>query len=407
MSTIAVVPSPTPSVPPPGPVAVAKAAPAAAKAQVLMDVVVSRESLIAELAAALSMISTKTTIPILGNLLLEANGDRLTITGTNLEHSLRTSAPARTKTPGAATVPARKFFDYLRLLPNGDINIKLGENGWVGISAGRSRTKMVGMDRANYPEIQTPNGQPLTKIAVSTMKTLISRTAFAVSNEESRYTLRGALFLVEPTGFTMVATDGHRLALAKRAETVEGVTAPIRVIVPQHALIALQSLLSNTHAETISFAEDASSLFFQIGQRAYASRKLSGSFPNYAAVIPTQNTKKAILRTLDVEHSVRRVEQFADERSGKVLLSLGKNMLRVSSKSDLSGQSEDVIETPYAHDPVDIGLNSTYLLEFLKAVGGTGEFVISLKDGQSACLFEPEAQAQGDSYLYLIMPMRV
>src|SRR5579859_3928279 len=177
-----------------------------------MEITVSRQDLVRELTATQSVVERKTTIPILSNFLLEAEGDRLNITATDLDQAIRTSAAVKVKKPGACTIPARKLYDYIKLLPEGDISIKLMDNHWVQIRAGRSNTKMVGMARANFPQVPEFPASGAYKIAVPSLKNMVSKTFFAISNEESRYTLNGALLVLKAESMAMVATDGHRLA---------------------------------------------------------------------------------------------------------------------------------------------------------------------------------------------------
>src|SRR6202521_265328 len=155
-----------------------------------LEITVSRAELLRELTAAQSVVERKTTIPILSNFLFEAADDKLTITATDLDQSVRTSCAAKVKKPGACTIPARKLFDYIKLLPDGDISIKLMDNHWVQIRAGRSNTKMVGMARANFPQVPEFPASGAVKISVASLKNMVSKTIFAISNEESRYTLK-------------------------------------------------------------------------------------------------------------------------------------------------------------------------------------------------------------------------
>src|SRR5271163_5020084 len=158
-----------------------------------LEITVSRAELLRELTAAQSVVERKTTIPILSNFLFEASDDKLTITATDLDQSLRTSCAAKVKKAGACTIPARKLYDYIKLLPDGDISIKLMDNHWVQIRSGRSNTKMVGMARANFPQVAEFPATGGQKLSVASLKNMISKTIFAISNEESRYTLNGAL----------------------------------------------------------------------------------------------------------------------------------------------------------------------------------------------------------------------
>jgi DNA polymerase-3 subunit beta len=373
-----------------------------------MEISISRQALLRELTATQSVVERKTTIPILSNFLIEAADDKLTITGTDLDQSMKTSCPAKVKKPGACTIPARKLYDYIKLLGDGDISIKLLENHWVQIRAGRSNTKMVGMARANFPQVPEFPESSLTKIPTSSLKNLIAKTIFAISNEESRYTLNGALLVLKAESLTMVATDGHRLAhIEKSGENLSNISGEKKTLIPRKALAELQSLLSNSEEEYLEFADDDQTLFFRIGHRTLTSRKLTGQFPNYEAVMPRDNNKFVVVRSEDLNASIQRVAQFADERSGAIKIRLEQNELKISSSSTDSGESEDVIETPYNFDPIMVGFNSAYLLDFLKATGNSGEVRLEFKDAQSAGQMRPEDGADEYRYRYIIMPMRI
>ncbi|HLH33418.1 MAG TPA: DNA polymerase III subunit beta [Alloacidobacterium sp.] len=373
-----------------------------------MEISISRQALLRELTATQSVVERKTTIPILSNFLIEAADDKLTITGTDLDQSMKTSCPAKVKKPGACTIPARKLYDYIKLLGDGDISIKLLENHWVQIRAGRSNTKMVGMARANFPQVPEFPESSLTKIPTTSLKNLIAKTIFAISNEESRYTLNGALLVLKAESLTMVATDGHRLAhIEKSGENLSNISGEKKTLIPRKALAELQSLLANTEEEYLEFADDDQTLFFRIGHRTLTSRKLTGQFPNYEAVMPRDNNKFVVVRSEDLNASIQRVAQFADERSGAIKIRLEQNELKISSSSTDSGESEDVIETPYNFDPIVVGFNSAYLLDFLKATGNSGEVRLEFKDAQSAGQMRPEDGADEYRYRYIIMPMRI
>ncbi|ACO31309.1 DNA polymerase III, beta subunit [Acidobacterium capsulatum ATCC 51196] len=373
-----------------------------------MEISVSRQDLLRELTASQSVVERKTTIPILSNFLIEADEDRLAITATDLDQSMRTSCAAKVKKPGSCTIPARKLYDYVKLLPEGDVSIKLMDNHWVQIRSGRSNTKMVGMARANFPQVPEFPSTGAIAIPVASLRNLIAKTIFAISNEESRYTLNGALLILKAESIAMVATDGHRLAhIEKSGENFPSMGAEKKTLIPRKALSELQSLLGNTDAESVEFADDDSTLFFRIGHRVLTSRKLTGQFPNYEAVLPRDNNKFAIVRSEDLSRSIQLTSQFADERSGAIKIRLEQNELKISASSTDSGESEDVIETPYSFDPLVVGFNSAYLLDFLKAIGNTGEVRLEFKDAQSAGQMRPEDGQEDYKYRYIIMPMRI
>jgi DNA polymerase III subunit beta len=379
-----------------------------------MEISVSRQDLLRELSATQSVVERKTTIPILSNFLLEAAPgegdatDRLTITATDLDQSIRTSCAARVKKPGACTIPARKLFDYVKLLPDGDISIKLMENHWVQIRSGRSNTKMVGMARANFPQVPEFPETGLTQLSAASIKGMISKTIFAISNEESRYTLNGALLILKAESLSMVATDGHRLAhIEKTGESLKNISGEKKTLIPRKALAELQSLLADSDGEALDFYDDEHTLFFRLGHRVLTTRKLTGQFPNYEAVLPRDNNKFVVVRSEELMGSIQRVAQFADERSGAIKIRLEQNEMKISSSSTESGESEDTIESPYSFDPIVVGFNSTYLIDFLRAVGSSGEVRLEFKDAQSAGQMRPEDAADDFQYRYVIMPMRI
>jgi DNA polymerase-3 subunit beta len=386
-----------------------EAAPAIAATSTTMEITVSKFELLRELTATQGVVERKTTIPILSNYLFEAAGDKLSLTATDLDLSLRTSCNAKVKKEGACTIPARKLYDYVRLLPDADITIRLLDNHWVSIRCGRSNTKMVGMAKSNFPGLPVFPSAGAIKIPAPVLRSMISKTGFAIASEESRYTLNGALMVLKPESITMVATDGHRLAHVERSgEKFEGVSGEMKTLIPKKAMDELKSLLdshSENEVETIDFAKDESTLFFRVGQRLLTSRQLTGQFPNYEAVLPKDITKSIALHGEELGAAIARVAQFADERSRAVRLRLEKGELKISASSTETGESEDSLEVIYEGDPMAIGFNAQYLMDFIKATGSC-DVKLELKDAQSAGQLRP-AEAEDYKYRYIVMPMRI
>src|SRR6201998_2211354 len=370
-----------------------------------MEITVSKFELLRELTATQGVVERKTTIPILSNYLFEASADKLSLTATDLDLSLRTSCTAKVKKEGSCTIPARKLYDYVKLLPDAEITIKLLENHWVSIRCGRSNTKMVGMAKSNFPSLPVFPTAGVVKIPAQVLRAMIAKTGFAIASEESRYTLNGALMVLKPESITMVATDGHRLAHIERSgEKFDGVSGEMKTLIPKKAMDELKSLVDSTAVETIEFAKDESTLFFRIGPRLLTSRQLTGQFPNFEAVLPKDNSKLVSLNGDDFNAAITRVAQFSDERSRAVRLRLEKGELKLSASSTETGESEDSIETPYNGDGLTIGFNATYILDFLKAVG-SGDVSLELKDPQSAGQLRPLGE-DGSKNPYTAMPRR-
>jgi DNA polymerase III subunit beta len=378
---------------------------APAVATTTMEITVSKFELLRELTATQGVVERKTTIPILSNYLFEAAGDKLSLTATDLDLSLRTSCNAKVKKEGACTIPARKLYDYVKLLPDADITIRLLENHWVSIRCGRSNTKMVGMAKSNFPSLPVFPSAGVIKIPAAVLRSMIAKTGFAIASEESRYTLNGALMVLKPESITMVATDGHRLAHVERAgEKFEGVSGEMKTLIPKKAMDELKSLL-DSDVETIDFAKDESTLFFRVGPRLLTSRQLTGQFPNYEAVLPKDISKSIALHGEELGAAIARVAQFADERSRAVKLRLEKGELKISASSTETGESEDTIEVAYDGEPMAIGFNAQYLMDFIKATG-SGDVKLELKDAQSAGQLRP-AEGEDYKYRYIVMPMRI
>ena len=380
---------------------------AGTEAGATMEITVSKADLLKELTATQGVVERKTTIPILSNFLFEAADDRLQITATDLDLSLRTSCPAKVKKEGSCTIPARKLYDYVKLLGDGEIGIKLLDNHWVQIRSGRSNTKMVGMARANFPALPQFPAESAIQLPAQVLRNLIARTIFSISSEESRYTLNGALLVLKPESVTMVATDGHRLAYIEHVNSKFPVSGEMKVLVPKKAMAELSTLLASPDIQTVEFARDESTLFFRCGGRLLTSRQLTGQFPNYEAVLPRDNNKSVTVQCDDLSRAVQRVAQFADERSSAIRMKVEKNELKVSSSNTETGESEDSIETSYTGDAVMIGFNSQYLLDFLK-VAGTSDVYFEFKDSQSAGQLRPADAADSEyKYRYIVMPMRI
>jgi DNA polymerase-3 subunit beta len=382
---------------------------APAVATTTMEITVSKAEFLRELTATQGVVERKTTIPILSNYLFEAAGDKLSLTATDLDLSLRTSCNAKVKKEGACTIPARKLYDYVRLLPDSDITVRLLENHWVSIRCGRSNTKMVGMAKSNFPGLPVFPSAGVIKIPAAVLRSMIAKTGFAIASEESRYTLNGALMVLKPESITMVATDGHRLAHVERSgEKFEGVSGEMKTLIPKKAMDELKSLLDSHvdgDVEAIDFAKDESTLFFLVGPRLLTSRQLTGQFPNYEAVLPKDISKSIALHGEELGAAIARVAQFADERSRAVRLRLEKGELKISASSTETGESEDSIEVAYDGEPMAIGFNAQYLMDFIKATG-SGEVKLELKDAQSAGQLRP-AEAEDYKYRYIVMPMRI
>lgn len=371
-----------------------------------MEFTVSKADLVRELSLSQGVVEKKTTIPILSNVLLEAKDDRIILTATDLELGIRCACPAKVKKEGSGTIPARKLLDYVRLLPDADLNIKFLENHWASLTCGRSRTRIAGMSRESFPELpQMP--ETIAEIPVKLLASMISRTSFAISLEESRFTLNGALLLLKTDATTMVATDGHRLAFVETASPAGGMGKTFRALVPKKAMAEIVKLADESPADgKLLFAGDENHLFFQFGERLLITRKLTGNFPDYEKVLPKDNIHQAKLNRDEVRSAIERVSQFADERSRAIRVQFTAGEIRIFSSSVETGESEESVPSEYAGPDMEIGFNAQYLLDFLRATSQE-QVAFELKDQKSAGELHPVSDAAQDHYRYVVMPMRI
>jgi len=368
-----------------------------------MEFTVSKADLVRELGLSQGVVEKKTTIPILSNVLLEAADGRVTLTATDLELGIRCSCPARVKTPGAGTVPARKLLDYVRLLPEGDLNVKFLENHWANLTSGRSKTKIAGMSRESFPELPSMP-EVVAEISVKQLSSMISRTVFSISMEESRFTLNGALLLLKDETITMVATDGHRLAYV---QTASDVTQNFRALIPRKAMGEIVRLADEGASDAkVKISGDDNHLFFQFGERLLITRKLTGNFPDYERVLPKDNTNIAKLSKAEIRGAIERVAQFADERSRAIRVQFVEGEVRVFASSVEMGESEESVSSEYTGPELEIGFNAQYLLDFFKAIP-QDHLVFALKDQKSAGELQPVGDGAKDQYRYVVMPMRI
>ena len=371
-----------------------------------MQFVVSKQNLQKELSFVQGVVEKKNTIPVLSNILLESVGENsIRITGTDLDVTIRCDMDAEEiTTPGSMCVQARKLFEIARLLPDAPVSFKKEENDWVTVKCDRARFKMVGVARDAFPEVPTFKSAP-TKIPANVLKTFIDRTIFAITQEESRYTLSGAKFVLDDTGAKMVTTDGHRLAyVEKKGVTKNGTTQAIDTLIPRKTLAELTKLTTGFD-EDISLGMDENHIYFQVGARLLISRMLYGQFPNYEMVMPKNNDKSVEFNSSLLNLAIRRVALMADERSHAIRFHLEPNQLVISSQNAEEGEANETIQTDYNGEETDIGFNAQYLQEFLNVIGDA-KVAFDFKDGNSQAELKPSENGDYD-YKYIVMPMRI
>lgn len=367
-----------------------------------MHLMVSKTTLLKELNFIQGVVEKKNTIPILSSLLLESSNGSLSIKGTDLDVSISTICEAEVSAVGAVCIQAKKLFEIIRALPEAEIEIKCGENDQVSIICERSRFKMLGQPKSNFPEIPAFK-ETLGHIPSNLFRTFISRTIFAATNEESRYALNGARFELSGEGLRMVATDGHRLSyIEKKGDFVSDFK--VEAIIPKKTLTELVKLSSETE-DTVEFGKDENHLFFKLGKRVLVSRVLSGQFPNYEMVLPKENKNSFVIESQRIAAATRRVALMADERSHAIKFEIGADQLNITAQSSDVGEAGETLPIQYAGDPITSGFNAQYVNDFFGVVN-EGEVCFSFKDGNSQVQLQSLADTEYD-FRYVIMPMRI
>ncbi len=407
-----------------------------------MEFTIKQSVLKEELGFIQGVVERKTTIPVLANILIESIGENeIRIVGTDLDVTIRCDAVAEIRQAGAMCIQARKLFDIVRALDSGDVRFTKQDNEWVKMECGRATFRLAGVSRDQFPEIPNFKSTPM-KLPAAVFNYFIQNTAFAITNEVSRFTLSGAKFIVDGGSARMVTTDGHRLAFIEKTLDAADTGEAIDTLIPKKALLELAKV-SREADEDISFGEDQNHLYFEMEGRLLISRKLSGNFPNYEMVMPKDNDKVALFDLEEMRSAVRRVSLMADERNRSIRLKVHDGEIELSSQSSEEGEGREAVQAEYSGDEVELGFNWQYLLEFLNnagsldavsdaAITGSDARPTVVSDETSAAAAAPardsgrpplkirfefkDANAQtqmsiaGDSaydYKYIVMPLRI
>jgi DNA polymerase III subunit beta len=370
-----------------------------------MELVVRKNDLLRELQLFQGIVERKNTIPILANVLLEAKGDQVRFLATDLEVALRSACQASVAKGGSLTLPAKKLYEIVKSLPDTEIRIA-EEKGGVKVAADRFDSRMQTLPREDFPTLPEPAGSGAESLSRSALKEMVAKTQFAITGEDTRYFLNGALLVLRPDSMSLVATDGHRLALVttKREGKAQKDAEESRPILPKKTLGELARLMMEGEGD-IRFERGENHLFFDVGGRMLISRMIDGQFPAYERVIPKGNDKHIEFEHDRLTSAVKRVALLSNERSRAVKFQIEKGAVDVSSSSPEFGEARETLPVEYSGQPMQICFNAQYVLDFLAAVT-TDVVALELKDEVSQAMMAPVG-AEGYEYTYVIMPMRV
>jgi DNA polymerase-3 subunit beta len=370
-----------------------------------MELVVRKNDLLRELQLFQGIVERKNTIPILANVLMEAKDGHVSFLATDLEVGLRSKCPATITKPGAITLPAKKFYEIVKSLPETDIRIA-DDKGGVKVAADRFDSRMQTLPREDFPTLPEASTNATATLARNSVKEMVAKTQFAITGEDTRYFLNGALFVLKPDEMNLVATDGHRLALVTTPRTgnAKKDSEDNKAILPKKTLGELSRLLTEGDGD-ISYERGENHLFFTVGERLLISRMIDGQFPAYERVIPKGNDKHIEFERDRLTNAVKRVALLSNERSRAVKIQIDKGKVDVTSSSPDLGEAKETLPVEYSGGSMQICFNAQYVLDFLAAVT-TDVVSLDLKDEVSQAVMKPVG-AEGYDYTYVIMPMRV
>jgi DNA polymerase III subunit beta len=368
-----------------------------------MKLKITRDNLQQGLAAVAASIPTRTTLPVLSNILIDVSEDSIAMSGTDLDIAVSVTVPAEVDEGGSLTVPAKKLQELARELPEHPVRIST-KGDRLELSCGRATFRLNGMPRDEFPTFPTVDFSQSWKVPGKLLHELIRQTSFAVSTEESRPILNGVLWQLADDEMRMVATNGHRLARIKVAASASG--APrVDLIVPPKALAQVERLFSAD--DEIEVARSENHIGFRKDGTQVFTRLIEGPYPNYEQVIPKDNDKHAIADRNQLVQALRRMAVVASDQTHRVRLGFTSNTVRFSVETPDLGEAHEDLEVEYGGEPLDIGFNASYLLEVLRYMP-TDEVKLTFKAPERAATIEPaNTPPDAPDYLCLVMPLRL
>ncbi|MFA9459248.1 DNA polymerase III subunit beta [Thiohalorhabdus methylotrophus] len=360
----------------------------------------SKEDLLAGLNPAASVVESRQTLPILGHLHLQTGDGEVSLTGTDLEVELQAACVADVEEAGTATVPARKFLDIVRSLPEETQVAVLQDDGGVTVQAGRGRYRLSGLNPEDFPRLELEEYQQEVAIPQGALKALFEGTSFAMARDDVRYYLNGILLEWSGSNLRAVATDGHRLALMDRE--VEATAEETRVILPRKGVQELERLLADTE-EPVSVGFTGNHVRFRLPRVTFTSKLIEGRFPDYRRVIPEANGQQVLGDRRQIQQALRRIAILSNRKTHGIRFSCREGLLELSAENPDQEEGAEEVPLSYQGDSLEIGFNVEYLQQAMSALP-TDEVVIHVWDAQSSCLIMPPDDT---SIKYVIMPMRL
>lgn len=366
-----------------------------------MRLVIKKEEISDILQSVVNIIPPRTTLPILQNFLIEAHKNELRFSATDLDIFFSSSIQTEVKEEGSITVPARKFVDIIRELPEIPIYMRVDEDV-IAIECEKSFFRLTGISREEYPEVPELSEASVIKIDGATLLRLINKTSFAISTDETRPALCGLLWQISGEEMTVVTTDGHRLSFLRKLNMPR--REKKEVIIPPKVLNLLTRLISPEIEIEVRFEEGRIGFYFN--NTVVISRLIDAAYPDYNTVIPKDNDKIVKVNKDKFTSAIRRVSLFSDIHTHLIKLSLKENLIKLFSSSTESGEASDEVICSYKGEEMEIGYNANYLLGVLKCIE-SDDVVCQLKSSDKAGIMISTSQREDEELLYLLMPIRL
>jgi DNA polymerase-3 subunit beta len=359
---------------------------------------VTKEKLLEALQQVQNVVSTRTTLPILSNVLLQANENELYLTTTDLDVGVRGTCEAHVDKTGATTLPARRVFNIIRELPSSEIQVDVDGKNAASIRSGQSFFKILGLAEDEFPPLPKFENAKVVTMRQKDLRDGLRKTSYAISTDETRYVLNGVLFSFKDNKLTLVATDGRRLAMAE-IELEFPRSHESDLIIPTKAVTELQRLLTDEGDVKVSMANGQ--IAFDLNKTLLVSKLIEGNYPNYKQVIPSEAKERVKLEREMFLNSLRRVSLLASDKSHSVKLHFSKNNLDISANTPEVGEAKESLAVAYKGREFSIAFNPEFLMAPLRALT-EDEVFLDLIDEMSPGVVKIQTP-----FLYVIMPMRI
>jgi DNA polymerase-3 subunit beta len=368
-----------------------------------MNFTIQREALLKPLQTICGVVERRQTLPILSHVLIQCDGQQLTMTATDLEVEMVATANVDSAENGETTLPARKFMDICRTLPEGaKISVSVdGER--ATLRAGKSRFTLSTLPAGDFPNIEAVADSLTFSIPQQDFKSLIDHTAFAMAQQDVRYYLNGLMLELADGSLRSVATDGHRLAMCEHAANIQGGNSR-QIILPRKGVTELARLLEDDSAE-VKVEVGSNHIRLSIPDLVYTSKLIDGKFPDYQRVLPDKSDKLLVGEREILRQALSRASILSNEKYRGIRLLLDANALRIVANNPEQEEAEEEIEVEYSYDALEIGFNVNYVIDALNAIN-TDKVQIAFSDANSSCLITAAGETAGQCK-YVVMPMRL